>query len=102
MWSWLRPSTPTRSLSGIVSAPFLFKPIPPDHRAVEQCAILQPAALGRIIHMNDPKALVVALGPLEVIHQRPGEIAGQRRAFGDRGVRGREVAGQVARACLVV
>ena len=36
--------------------------------------------------MHDPKALIVAIRPLEVVHQRPGEVARNRHARVDRGV----------------
>src|SRR5690554_1624744 len=43
-----------------------------------------PTALGRlVIDVDNAKALVVALGPLEVVHQRPGEVAPHVSTFGD-------------------
>src|SRR5689334_5820221 len=60
-----------------------------DRRAIVARAVLRRALLSRVVDIHDPKALAVAKGPLEVIHQRPGEIASQRRALTNRRVRGR-------------
>ena len=45
--------------------------------------------------MYQAKTLREAVAPLEVVHQRPGEVAAQRRAGLDRLVRRREMRSQV-------
>ena len=47
-----------------------------------------------VVHVDQAPALGVALGPLEVVQQRPDVVALQRHAGGDRAVRGGEVVAQ--------
>src|SRR5688572_22367847 len=48
-----------------------------DHLGVEPRARLGSAALGLEIDVDDAEALRVAVAPLEVVEERPGEIAAQ-------------------------
>ena len=53
------------------------------------------------VNVHQPEALIVAAGPLEVIDQRPGEIAAYVRAARDGFVHRAEVAVQVGGAAGV-
>src|SRR5215207_7734315 len=48
-----------------------------DHPLVPERAVLGDALLGCIVDPNDPEPLRVAVRPLEVVQQRPDEVAGQ-------------------------
>ena len=48
-----------------------------DHLGVEARAVLGVALLRLEVDVHQPEALRVAEGPLEVVHQRPGEVAAQ-------------------------
>ena len=49
-------------------------PVLADHLRVPPAAELGRALLRSERHVDDPKPLLVSLGPLEVIEQRPEEI----------------------------
>src|SRR6266540_1678572 len=74
----------------------------PDHLRVPQRAVLGGALLGGEVDVDEAEPLRVSPGPLEVVHQRPGEIAAQGHARGDRGVAGAQVGVDVAGALAVV
>src|SRR5690242_7010464 len=71
--------------------------VPGDLR-VEPPAVLDRARLGGVVDSHDAEALPVAVGPLEVVHQRPHEVPLHPRARGDGGVHGGEVFAQVGGA----
>jgi hypothetical protein len=48
-----------------------------DPVAIPQGAVFQDAFLGGVIDVDQAKALGIAFSPLEIVHQRPGEIAVQ-------------------------
>ena len=58
-------------------------------------AVLRRALERLEVDVDQPEALAVAVAPLEVVHQRPHEVAAQVDAVGDRPVRGAEVAVEV-------
>src|SRR6266542_3846882 len=74
----------------------------PDHLRVPERAVLGGALLGGEVDVDQAEPLRVSPGPLEVVHQRPGKIAAQRDARGDRGVAGAQVGVDVAGALAVV
>ncbi len=46
-----------------------------DHALIPVSTIFGDARLRLIIDIDDPEALAVAISPLEVVHQRPHEVA---------------------------
>ena len=69
---------------------------------VPEPARLRGADLGLVVDVDDAEAPGVAPGPLEVVHQRPDEVALQRQALGDR-PRGRpHVRAKYVRALRIV
>ena len=64
----------------------------------EPPAVLDRARLGGVVDGDDPEPLPVAVGPLEVVHQRPHEVPVHPGARGDGGVHGGEVFAQVGGA----
>src|SRR3954453_11221780 len=67
-----------------------------------QRAGLRDAFLGFVVDSDDAEAFGVAVGPFEVVHQGPGEVAADVCALGDGvGDRG-EMGGEVGRAVDVV
>ena len=58
-------------------------------------ARLRDALERRVVDVDDPEPLRVALGPLEVVEQRPDVVALHRHAGGDRARDRVEVAGEV-------
>src|SRR5690348_12451545 len=52
-------------------------------------------ALGGVVDVDDPEALAVALGPLEVVEERPEEIAPDVVALGEGPVEADEVLAEV-------
>ncbi len=71
-------------------------------RLVPERAILQNALLGLIVGPDDAETLQIALGPLEVVHERPDKVAGQRHAVFDGALRHREVLAQIVEPSLIV
>src|SRR6476646_5162285 len=69
--------TPARAATASRVGRFM-APILPDDLGVPERAVLQQASLGLVVDVHEPEALAVAPGPLEVVHQRPGEVALQR------------------------
>src|SRR5580704_6169570 len=63
--------------------------------SVEARAGLRGPVLGREVHVDDAEPLLVAVGPLEVVQQRPYEVPGQVRAVIDRAGGGVQVLVQV-------
>src|SRR5216117_319065 len=63
----------------------------PDDFPIEERTPLQGASLGREIHLHDAEALRVAVLPLEVVEERPREVAAQVDSLPDRPVRRLEV-----------
>src|SRR5207237_969803 len=62
--------------------------IAPDHLRVPPAAVFDNALLGLEIHVHQPEAHAVAIGPLEVIQERPDQVArhrlNERRVAHDR------------------
>ena len=56
----------------------------PHQLAVPAPGVLDGALLRREVDVGDPKTTVVAEGPLEVVEQRPGEVAAHVRSGVDR------------------
>src|SRR6266853_4439504 len=69
---------------------------------VPAAAQLRPPPLRREIDVVEPEAVGVALGPLEVIEQRPGEISPDRDAARDRLTQCRHVTDEVVAALDIV
>ena len=65
-------------------------------------AVLRRALEGLEVDVDEPEALGVAERPLEVVQQRPHEVAAQVDAVGDRAVRGAEVRVEVVDADRIV
>src|SRR3954451_22856669 len=55
-----------------------------DEVAVPVEAVLRHTLEGRVVDVDDPEALRVAVRPLEVVEQAPHEVALHRRPVGDR------------------
>jgi len=53
-----------------------------DDLAIPEGGVLEGAPLGSEVHADEAEEGFVALGPLEVVHERPLEIASQRDALG--------------------
>ena len=68
-----------------------------DQVRVAPAAALDGPLLRRVVDVHQAEPLVVAVRPLEVVQQRPGEVAGQRRAALDRAGAGGQVLLQVLR-----
>src|SRR3954454_23961862 len=64
--------------------PMLAISAPRDEVAVPERAALGHAPLGRVVHVDEAEALGVAVLPLEVVEHRPGEVAPDVDAVGDR------------------
>src|ERR1700710_3012837 len=73
-----------------------------DQRGVPVAAGLDAPDLGVEVDVDQAEALVIAVGPLEVVQERPGEVSGQGDALVRRTGTGREVALQVGDALAVV
>src|SRR5207253_2287719 len=54
-------------------------------------ALFEDASLGEVVDIDQAEALRVAVCPLEVVHQRPDEVAAQIDACLYRGMGGSEV-----------
>src|SRR5262249_50787025 len=63
---------------------------------------LGDALLGWIVRVHHAEALCVAVRPLEIVHERPDEVALQRDALREGGARRQEVLAQVTEARRVV
>src|ERR1700728_420430 len=70
--------------------------------AKNPAALLDRPRLRGVIDEDHTEALLVAPRPLEVIEQRPHEVAGERHPVGDRPGRRTEVLAQVLDALEVV
>src|SRR5689334_21825096 len=73
-------------------------PVGPDDVRVPVPAPLHRAPLRLVVDVHEAEALVVAIGPLEVVEQRPGEVSGEGDALAGRRGTGGEVLLQVPRA----
>src|SRR6266516_6095378 len=73
-----------------------------DHLPIPVGAVLQHALLGGVVNVDQAEALGVALFPLEVVQQRPDEVAAQVHPGGDGALRRAEVAIQEADAVGIV
>src|ERR671912_405343 len=71
-----------RSRAAVMSA---LQAVTPDHLPIPARAVLGDPALGQVVDVDDPKSLAVALGPLEVVQQRPYEISAKVNPARDRG-----------------
>src|SRR5690348_5463985 len=54
-----------------------------DYAAVSDCTLFRRALLGVVVDAHDPEALVVSPCPLEVVHERPVEVAVHGHALVD-------------------
>ena len=75
---------------------------PRDVVAVPEPAALRRPALGRVVDVDDPEPLRVAVLPLEVVEQRPRVVAPHVDPVGDRALERGEVVAQVGHALRVV
>src|ERR1019366_6612963 len=73
-----------------------------SHVGVPEGTALRDPALGAEIHEDDPEPLGVPLGPLEVVQERPDEVAAQVHPGTDGAPGGVQVAVQVADPLEVV
>src|ERR1700754_4745336 len=73
-----------------------------DDVAIERCAQLRRAALGLEVDVVQPKTLLEAVDPFEIIHQAPQEIAAHRHPFGSRALQLRQIIAQVHDAVEIV
>ena len=64
-----------------------------DDVAVPGGGVLERALLGRVVDVDQAEAVLVALGPLEVVEDRPVEVGLDGDAGGDRGGQLAQVAG---------
>src|SRR5260370_9452991 len=48
-----------------------------QQRGIPVASLFDHPALGRIVDIDYPKALGIALGPLKIVHQRPDKVAAQ-------------------------
>ena len=67
-----------------------------DNAGVAARARLERTPLGGEVDVHDAEALGVAQGPLEVVEQRPDEVAAQVDPVADGAVRGVQVGVEVA------
>src|SRR5690242_12413843 len=63
--------------------------------------VLDCPLLRRIIHVAQPEALAVTLGPLEIVQQAPRVISAHISPFGDRLRHSRDVALMVSSATVI-
>src|SRR5882724_425879 len=71
----------SRSFSfGVAVSRFSVATNPFDGVAVPECALFGSALLGFVVDSDDSEPLLVAVGPLEVVHQGPGEVSTHIRA----------------------
>src|SRR5262249_56515767 len=75
--------------------------VPRGDAPVPAPGLLQRAVLRLAVAPGEAEALLVALGPLEVVEQRPGVVAAHVRARLDRARERLEVAAVVVDAALV-
>src|SRR5258707_2835251 len=69
-----------------------------DEAGVPVGAFFENAALGWIVNVDNAKAFAIAVGPLEVVHERPGEVALNRRAALDGAADGANVVTRIGYA----
>src|SRR3954469_17650822 len=77
-------------------------PVRPEELGVPAAAVLHPPLLRGVVDVDDAEPLAVAVGPLEVVHERPDEVALERDAVGDRLLRAGQVRGEERRPLGVV
>src|SRR5262249_62245984 len=80
----------------------LHQPVSRGGLPVERCTQLRRALLGGIVDVEQPKTSAEAVGPLEIVHQAPMEIAAHRHALGRRALQLRQIAAQKNDAVGVV
>src|SRR5690606_30393134 len=92
-------------LGGGTSTPYAIAPcgsfrdgVPLDQPRHPPSAVLDGAHLRVVVDVHDPEALAVSVAPLEVVEQRPHEVAAQVDTLAHRPVGGGEVASQVVDA----
>src|SRR5512135_93529 len=76
-------------------------PVLPHDLRVPSGRELGGTRLRRVIDVDDAESLAVALGPLEVVQERPEEIAAQVEAFGHGAVERDQIIAQVLAAVEV-
>src|SRR5215207_8946184 len=77
-------------------------PMPGHQVGIAPAAGLEDAGSGRVVDVREAEAGRIAIGPLEVVHQAPGEVPGQRHALLHRTSTGSQVTFQEGRALRVV
>src|SRR5690606_30264639 len=98
MGAVMRSNEPERVVAALRTAledALAVEPVRGDDLGVELRAGLGDALLGRVVDVDQAEALVVAEGPLEVVHQRPGGVAAHVGALLDRVVDRGDVRPQV-------
>src|SRR5262245_41818539 len=80
----------------------LHQPVSRSDLPEERCAQLRRALLGGIVDVEESETGAEAVGPLEIVHQAPMEIAAHRHALGRRALQLRQVATQEHDAVCVV
>src|ERR1044072_4020861 len=85
-----------------VQAPASDDGVARDDFAVEVCAEFGHTLLRLVVNVAEAEAVGVTVGPLEVVHQAPEEVAADGDALGRRAAQLREVAAQVRDAVGVV
>src|SRR6185312_13330167 len=66
-------------------------PVAADDVGVPVAGALDGAGLGGVVDVDEAEALGVAVRPLEVVQQGPGEVAGERGALAGGGGAGGQV-----------
>src|SRR6266851_3085704 len=69
-----------------------------DEARVPPGAFFEDAALSRVVDVDNAEAFAIAVGPLEVIHERPGKVALNRRAALDSAANGANVVTRIGYA----
>src|SRR3954466_5471416 len=82
--SWSTAFVPSGKTFETSENPMLAISAPGDEVAVPERAALGHAPLGRVVHVDEAEALGVAVLPLEVVENPPGEVAADVDAVGDR------------------
>ncbi len=85
------PARSGRSMSGFVERGAVRR----DHSRIEMRARLRRALQRLVVDVHQAEALGEAVGPFEVVEQRPGEVAADVGALPDRVVHGAQMLAQV-------
>src|SRR5260370_38969430 len=69
-----------------------------QQRGIPVATLFDHPGLGRIVDIDYPKALGIALGPLKIVHQRPDKVAAQWSSLLDGLGAGCDMRGQIVDA----